>query len=104
MKSIEKRASGAVGTPSTSKNQALADDASCKNNSSLYTQQDYSSRNGQGTMSHAQILRQQKSATKTTYNTPKKVINPVKEKYQDFTVRFGIVKPEDTDLDMSPSA
>ena len=55
-------------------------------------------------MSHAEMLRKQKSTTKATYSTPKKVINPIKEKYQDFTVKFGIVKPEDTDLDMSPSA
>lgn len=55
-------------------------------------------------MSHAEMLRKQKSSTKVAYTTPKKVINPVKENYQAFTVKFGIVKPEDTDLDMSPSA
>jgi len=32
----------------------------------------------------------------------KKRWNPQKERYMDFTVSFGIVRPEDSDLNMSP--
>ena len=31
------------------------------------------------------------------------MVSPLKESYQDFTVKFGIVKEEDTELDLSPS-
>lgn len=31
-------------------------------------------------------------------------MTPIREQYMDFTVKYGIVKPEDSDLNMSPSA
>ena len=34
----------------------------------------------------------------------KKIKNPAKELYQDFTVTMGIKREEDTDLNMSPEA
>lgn len=65
LKSIEKKASGelkGVGGGNTPQSKYYssynpADDASCKNNSSLYTHQDASNKNGQSTMSHAEALR-----------------------------------------------
>ena len=54
-----------------------------------------------GSQSTAERLREQKT---NLYGSPKKASSPMKERYQDFTVKFGIVKPEDSELNMSPSA
>lgn len=49
-------------------------------------------------MSHADALREQRDNVRSPYSSPKKKVEPMKEKYQDFTVKMGIVKPEDSDL------
>jgi len=48
-------------------------------------------------------LSQQFDKSPNSYNSPKRARSPMKEKYQDYIVRFGIIKEEETDLDMSPN-
>ena len=50
----------------------------------------------------ASDLQRQRSLNKSPYQTRDK--SPLIEKYQDFTVKFGIVAPDESDLVQSPGA